>query len=115
MPSPTDPPVGRSQLLTSELGEKIVIDRQTFKRLKALVYCCDDELQNPRDCEIFLTSLDNYLSENKKPEVSKCLLLLSHYRDVVPEALTEIAGWLEEARGVIGLILAASELGGCDE
>ena len=115
MPESERCPKGRSQLLTSELGDKIVIDRKTFKQLRSLIYECDDVLQNPRNCEIFLTSLDNYLSDTAKPEVTKCLLLLNYYRDIVPEALTDIAGWLEEARGLIGIILAASDLGGGNE
>jgi len=115
MPDSADSPLGRSQLLTSELGDKIVIDRKTFKRLRSLIYECYDTLQNPRNCEIFLTSLDNYLSEAAKPEATKCLLLLNYYRDIVPEALTEISGWLKEARELMGIILAASNLGGSDD
>jgi hypothetical protein len=115
MPDSADSPLGRSQLLTSELRDKIVIDKKTFKQLRSLIHDCDDTLQNPRNCEIFLTSLDNYLSDTAKPEVTKCLLLLNYYRDIVPDALTDIAGWLGEARGLIGIILAASELGGGNE
>ncbi len=115
MPESERCPKGRSQLLTSDLGDKIVIDRKTFKQLRSLIHECDDTLSNPRNCEIFLTSLDTYLSDTPKPEVTKCLLLLNYYRDIVPDALTDIAGWLEEARELIGVILAASELGGGNE
>jgi hypothetical protein len=97
------------------VGDQICIDRKTFKQLLALVTSCVDELVNPRDCEIFLTSLDIYLSENDSPEPRKSLLLLNHYRDVVPEALEEIADSLEEIRETIRFILTASELGGADE
>jgi len=96
-------------------GDQICIDRKTFKQLLALVTSCVNELVNPRDCEIFLTSLDIYLSENDSPEPRKSLLLLNHYRDVVPEALEEIADSLEEAREIFNVILAASKLGGGDE
>jgi hypothetical protein len=95
-------------------GDQICIDRKTFKQLLSLIICCADNLVNPRDCEIFLTSLDIYLSENESPEPRKSLLLLNHYRDVVPEALEEIADWLQEATETINVILAASELGGGD-
>jgi hypothetical protein len=48
---------GRSQHLTfAESNDKIVIDRKTFEQLIALVGSYADELVNPRDCEIFLTS-----------------------------------------------------------
>jgi hypothetical protein len=74
-----------------------------------------DELVNPRDCEIFLTFLDAYLSENNSPEPRKALLLLNYYRDVVPDALEEIADRLEEARRIFKFILTASKLGGGNE
>jgi hypothetical protein len=56
--------------------------------------------------------LDTYLSENDSPEPRKSLLLLNYYRDIVPEALEEIADRLEEARGIFNFILATSKLGG---
>ena len=95
-----------------DAGDKICISRETFKQLLALLNSCVDELVNPRDCEIFLTFLDTYLSENDSPEPRKSLLLLNYYRDIVPEALEEIADRLEEARGIFKSILAASKLGG---
>lgn len=98
-----------------DAGDKICIDRETFKQLLALLNSCVDELVNPRDCEIFLTFLDTYLSENDSPEPRKSLLLLNYYRDIVPEVLEEIADRLEEARGIFKSILAASKLGGNDE
>ena len=107
-----DCPCGRSQFLTFESTDKIVIDRKTFKRLLALLNSCADELVNPRDCEIFLTFLDTYLSESDSPEARKSLLLLNYYRDIVPDALEEIADRLEEARGIFKFILATSKLGG---
>jgi len=106
-----DCPCGRSQFLTFESTDKIVIDRETFKQLLALVGSCVDELVNPRDCEIFLISLDTYLSESDSPEARKSLLLLNYYRDIVPDALEEIAERLEEARGIFNFILTASRLG----
>jgi hypothetical protein len=107
-----DCPCGRSQFLTFESTDKIVIDRETFKQLLALLNSCVDELVNPRDCEIFLTFLDTYLSESDSPEPRKALLLLNYYRDVVPDALEEVAERLEEARGIFKFILTASKLGG---
>ena len=95
-----------------DAGDKICIDRETFKQLLALLNSCVDELVNPRDCEIFLTSLDTYLSENNSPEPRKALLLLNYYRDIVPDALEEVVDRLEEARGIFKSILAASKLGG---
>lgn len=104
-------PCGRSQFLTFESTDTIVVDRKTFKQLLVLLNSCADELVNPRDCEIFLTSLDTYLSESDSPEARKSLLLLNYYRDIVPDALEEIAERLEEARGIFKFILTASRLG----
>jgi hypothetical protein len=95
-----------------DAGDKICIDRETFKQLLTLLTSCVDELVNPRDCEIFLTFLDTYLSENNSPEPRKALLLLNYYRDIVPDALEEVVDRLEEARGIFKSILAASKLGG---
>jgi len=95
-----------------DAGDKICIDRETFKQLLALLNSCVDELVNPRDCEIFLTFLDTYLSENDSPEPRKSLLLLNYYRDIVPDALEEIADRLEEARGIFNFILTTTKLGG---
>jgi hypothetical protein len=96
-------------------GEQICIDRKTFKQLLALVGSCLNELVNPRDCEIFLTFLDTYLSESDSPEPRKALLLLNYYRDVVPDALEEVVDRLEEARGIFKFILATSKLEEGDE
>jgi hypothetical protein len=98
-----------------DAGDQICIDRKTFKELLALLTSCVDELVNPRDCEIFLTFLDTYLSENNSPEPPKALLLLNYYRDIVPDALEEVVDRLEEARGIFNVILAASKLGKGDE
>lgn len=104
---------GRSQdLMCAESNNKIVIDRNTFEQLVAFVEGSAEELVKPRDCEIFLTCLDIYLSQTANPEPRKSLLLLNLYREVVPNALLEIAGWLEEAREIINVILAASKLEG---
>jgi hypothetical protein len=98
-----------------DAGDQICIDRKTFKQLLALLNSCVDELVNPRDCEIFLTFLDTYLSENDSPEPRKALLLLNYYRDIVPEALEEVVDRLEEARGIFKFILVSNKLEGGGE
>jgi hypothetical protein len=108
-------PQGRSQSLTSDSDDKIIIDRKTVKRLRSLATRCAEELLNPRDCTVFLESLDSHLTESTVPEpqrTSQALLLLKVYRDVVPDALEEVTELLEELREILGFILRASELGG---
>jgi hypothetical protein len=107
-----DCPAGRSQFLTSESDDKIVVDRQTFKKLFLLLGRCANNLMMSRRNEIFLTSLKNYLPDFETDEASKSLLLLGIWLDVVPEALEETAGWLDEAKEIMNVILSASKLGG---
>jgi hypothetical protein len=106
---------GRSQLLLIEPIDKVVVDLKTIEKLRTALRCCIDNLAGARDCEIFLTSLDSYLTEGKEPSTRKSLLLLNHYRDVVLESLEEVATWLEEARGILDFILLATQLGGGNE
>ena len=91
-------PSERSQHLTFvESNDKIVIDSLTVKKLALLVEQCVYNLQSSRDCDILLTSLDNYLGESSNPEEArKSSLLLNMYRDVVPEWLEEAEEWLTE-------------------
>jgi hypothetical protein len=107
-----DCPQGRSQFLTFESDDKIVIDRKTFKQVYTLLGKCVDQLEHSRHCEIFLTSLDKYLSESDSLEASKSLLLLNYWLDVMPESFEDIAGWLDDAREMMKLILDGSKMGG---
>jgi hypothetical protein len=61
---------------------------------------------------LYLITAETAISQTGNPEPRKSLLLLNLYREVVPDALLEIAGWLEEAREIINVILAASKLEG---
>jgi hypothetical protein len=111
MTSLNDCPKGRSQFVTIASDDLIVIDRKTFKQVYTLIGKCADQMGCSRHCEIFLTSLNNYLSELDSPEASKSLLLLNTWLDVMPEEFGEIAGWLDDARGVMKLILDGSKMG----
>jgi hypothetical protein len=93
-------------------SDKIEIDTLTLKKLALLVGQSLYNLQSSRDCDILLTSLDNYLGESSNPEEArKSSLLLNMYRDVVPERLEETETWLTEATEQLAFILAASNLG----
>jgi hypothetical protein len=110
-----DCPAGRSQFLTSESDDKIVVDRQTFKKLLLLLGHCADNLTASRHNGIFLTCLKDYLSDFETDEAIKSLLLLGIWLDVVPDTLEEIAGWLDEIREAMKVILNTSKLGGRDD
>ncbi|MGL5063770.1 MAG: hypothetical protein ACRC62_27605 [Microcoleus sp.] len=100
-----------TQFLTSVSDDKIIIDRQTFRQIFSLLGYCVDEMQRVRDSEIFLTSLDNYLSETNNPNISKAVLLLNCWLENVPDGIEKIADHLDEARSITNFILAASKLG----
>jgi hypothetical protein len=91
---------------------KIELDSLTLKKIALLVGQCVYQVQTSRDCEILLTSLDNYLGESSNPEEArKSSLLLNHYCDIVPEFLKEVEEWLTEANDQLAFILAANNLG----
>jgi hypothetical protein len=100
---------GRSQDLTcAEASDKIILDISIVKKLGLLVDQCLCNLESSRDSDIFLTSLNSYLSESSDLEQSrKSLLLLSMYCDVVPQWLKEVESWLIDVAEQITLIVAA--------
>ncbi|MCC3530430.1 MAG: hypothetical protein JGK21_20525 [Microcoleus sp. PH2017_22_RUC_O_B] len=100
-----DCPCGRSQLFTFESRDKIVIDRETFKRVFSLVCRSVDTLANVRHREIFLDSLNNYLTESTELDDSDCFrgsLLLDAYYEYVPASLALLEDNLQEAFELIG-------------
>lgn len=91
---------------------KIELDSLTLKKLALLIGQSVYNIQSSRDCDILLTSLDNYLGESSNPEEArKSSLLLNHYCGIVPESLKEVEGWLTEANDQLAFILAANNLG----
>jgi hypothetical protein len=91
---------------------KIELDSLTLKKIALLVGQCVYQVQASRDCEILLTSLDNYLGESSNPEEArKSSLLLNHYCGTVPQFLREVEEWLIEANDQLAFILAANNLG----
>jgi hypothetical protein len=119
MPKNDATPEGRSQKLTSP--NMVMIDRKTYQDFMNLVGRSVDQLQNIRQCEILITSLEHHLSELEDKEllqsldISKALLLLQYWLDIVPQAHTEIDGWLTEAFHTLQTVLVASNLGGGNE
>ena len=95
-----DCPCGRSQFLTFESTDKIVIDRKTFKRVFSLLRCSVDELTNARHREIFLECLNSHLVETAFLDDSGCFqasLLLDAYYEYVPASLAQLSSNLQEA------------------
>ena len=100
MPLSADCPGGRSQLFTFESNDRIVVDRQTFKHLLGLVCQSTDILVNARHREIFLESLNSYLSESTSLNDEDCFrfsLLLDAYYEYVPASLAQLSDVLNEA------------------
>jgi hypothetical protein len=95
-----DCPGGRSQFLTFESTDKIVIDRETFKRAFSLLCRSIDTLANVRHREVFLESLDKHLLESAELDDSDCFratLLLDAYYEYVPASLALLGDNLQEA------------------
>jgi len=120
MPKNDATPEGRSQKLTSP--DMVMMDRKTCHELGKLIGNSIDQLQNIRHCEIMLTSLEYHLSEladdrtrNNEFEISKGIVLLRYWLNVVPKNQTEVSDWLEKAFATLQVVLAASELGGGNE
>jgi hypothetical protein len=119
MPKNDVTPEGRSQKLTSPM---VTLDRKTCHELGKLIGNSIDQLQNIRHCEIMLTSLEYHLSEladdrtpNNEFEITKGIVLLRYWLNVVPKNQAEVSDWLEKAFQTLQVVLAASQLGGDDE
>ena len=112
----------RSQSLTSVAADMVTLDRKTCHELGKLIGNSIDQLQNIRHYEIMLTSLEYHLSEladdktrNNEFEISKGIVLLRYWLNVVPKNQTEVSDWLEKAFATLQVVLAANELGGDNE
>jgi hypothetical protein len=121
MPKNDATPEGRSQKLTFSSGDMVALDRKTYQDFMNLVGRSVDQLQNIRQCEIIITSLEHHLSELEDKEllqsldIAKALLLLQYWLDVVPQAHTEIDDWLTQAFHTLQTVSVASKLGGGNE
>lgn len=85
---------------SSSDDDKICIDRKTFKRLFSIVCSSTDILANARHREVFLDSLDTYLSEPTELDGDDCFrasLLLDAYYEYVPASLDQLGSLLDEA------------------
>lgn len=107
-----DCPAGRSQFLTSEAGDKIFVDRQTFRHILSLLERCADNLSAVRQNEIFLTCLSNHLKELQTFEADKAHLLLGAWLEESPDVTEAAEIWLHESLKLVESIL--TDIGGQD-
>lgn len=111
-------PQGQSQSPAIDLSDKVVIDRETFRQIFSLLNRSVDILVNARHYEIFLDSLDTYLSDSNGLDADQCFrasLLLDSWIDFVPDALLDLDGNLDELRKLMLVVFVASGLGGSNE
>ena len=80
-----------------DVSEKISIEVKTLNRLIGLLCRSIDILNNAQHREIFLDSLDAYLSESAEMDRFRANLLLSAYYEYVPRNLAELDSVLNEA------------------
>lgn len=99
----------RSQNSTSLLANLIIVDRKTLRNLSRVLLRCLDDVQAVNHSEIMLTSLDNYLSEEKNVNINKSILLLRYWLEFSPERLKQVEDRLDEAHETMKVILEATK------
>jgi hypothetical protein len=81
----------------------VILDRKTFEEIFSLIGNCVDAITNLQPCEIFITSVKRCLSDTgnlelaSSVELSKIILLLECWLDVVPKSHEEMDGWRQQA------------------
>ncbi len=86
--------------MTQNSGDKI-LDRETFEKLRLLIFLSHKELQTVQECEKFLSLLGDHLVKIEGSEGTKLLQLLNFYFVAVPASLSEIEDRLKEAKEVL--------------
>ena len=112
-----DCPCGRSQDLTCVSSEMVTLDRKTFEEIYGLIGNCVDAIADLQRCEIFITSTERCLMEMgnlgaaNNAQLSKIILLLESWLNVVPKSQSEMYRWLQSANGTTFLVLAKAKSG----
>ncbi len=102
----------RSQHLTCDAVDCVLVDRETIGELSWGLAKVLDELDSIRLHQQFVTVAQYFVSQGRSKHQEKALLFLDTWFERVPDQLKEVEASLLEARSVLSLILAASKLGG---
>ncbi|MEG4495484.1 hypothetical protein [Microcoleus sp. D3_18_C4] len=81
-------------------GDKILVDRKMFRTVFSLLLSSLDELNYARHREVFLDSLNTFLTEPSFLDGDQCFqasLLLDAYYEYVPASLSSVRSNLEQA------------------
>ena len=99
---------GSSQNSTPPRVEMVICDRRTLNKVLRLISNSCDDVSGANHCEIMLFALNDYLSEEKDPDVNKSLLFLRYWLHVVPELLKGTLVELDEAHAILKAVLDAT-------
>ena len=99
---------GWSQNSTPSGVDMVTVDRKTLNRVLVLLGCSYDDVSGANHCEVMLFALDNYLTEEKKPDVNKAILFLRYWLHVVPGLLKGVMDSLNEAHTLLKVVLDAT-------
>jgi len=103
----------RSQLLTCDSVETVLVDRKTLEEITWGLAESLDGLREVGMLEEFLVAVRGYLRnpEQEDTHTEKALLFLDAWFDKSPDTLGINAGKLDEAHKVLRLILCTSKMG----
>lgn len=103
---------GRSQFLTCDSVETVLVDRQTLKELHWSLTKAVDEIDSIRLHQQFVVVAQLFLSQIRGRRAEKVSLFLEKWFEHSPSQLKNVEVELLEAQRVSQLILAISKMGG---
>jgi hypothetical protein len=102
----------RSQLLTCDSVETVLVDRETLKELHWSLVRAVDEIYSIRLQQEFIVVAQLFLSQIRGRRAEKVSLFLEKWFEHSPSQLKNVEVELSEAQRVSQLILAISKMGG---
>lgn len=102
---------GRSQLLTCDSVETVLVDRETLEELHWSLTRAVDEIGSIRLHQQFVTVARFFVSGIRGRQAEKITLFLNKWFEYSPRKLKRVEVELEEAQRVSHMILAISKLG----
>jgi hypothetical protein len=98
----------------------VTLHRKTFEEIYGLIGNCVDAITDLQRCEIFITSTERCLMEMgnlgvaNSVQLSKIILLLESWLNVVPKSQEEMDRWLQQANATTYLVWAKTKSGKCN-
>jgi hypothetical protein len=122
MPDSETPTEGRSQFLTCDSVDTVLIDRKTLKELSLVLVEAVDGFEECQLWQEFIYVAQRYLEESTRTQyhqieelehpIKSALLFLESWADKFPDVLSLTIHQISEAQRVLSLVLTASDMGG---